>query len=100
MKVQLKQRQGRNLATGELQFYQSYWVILDDERVGAISWKKDSKFLPRRPIDPIAMKKITAVIEDALERTVLSKKLPPEIPQGTFDDEDEGKQYADDFADS
>lgn len=99
MKIELEQRSGINIATGQKQYYESYWVNLDGERVGAISWKEGASFLPRRPIDPIAMKAIRKKLEQALERQVTDKPEPPEIPEGMFDDEDEGKHYEDDFAD-
>lgn len=100
MNIKLVQSSGRNIATGITQYYEQYWVFLDDEKVGVISFRDGAKFLPRRVIDPVAMKKITAVIEEALERQVLSKTVPPEIPEGMFDDEDEGKHYEDDFVNS
>lgn len=100
MDIELEQRSGINIATGQRQYYQSYWVILDGERVGAISWREGAKFLPRRPIDPIAMKAINQKLSEALDRQVTNKEQPPEIPEGMFDDEDEGKHYEDDFADS
>ena len=100
MNIELEQRSGINIATGQKQYYESYWVNLDGERVGAIAWKEGASFLPRRPIDPLVMKAIKQKLEQALERQVTDKPEAPEIPEGMFDDEDEGKHYEDDFADS
>lgn len=99
MIVECIQRSGRNIATGETQKFNSYWVVLDGERVGCIGWKPDDKFLPYRELGPIEMKAIREKLDDAFDRRVLSKNPPKDIPEEVLNDDNEGKQFEDDFAD-
>jgi len=94
--IELIQQSGKNIATGEVQFFQNYQVVLNGERVGYIGWKPDSKLCPIRELGPIEKEAIENAIAEKMKRDLVeTARLPPPIPEGLLDDE-EGKLY-DDF---
>ena len=94
-KVELRQQSGKNLATGKIVFFESYAVLLDGFSVGLIGWKEGSKLCPTALLGPLELEAVNEFLSETMKRRVESANYPPEIPEGTFDDE-EGKQD-DDF---